>query len=714
MNGGLVRRCEWLLLAAIVLVAVVLRFAQFGDVPPGLHYDEAIDAKLAQDVRAGRWAIYFEEGWGREPLYHYLVAAALTLVPDPASALRLVSGALGVVQLLAAYFLFRQLFGVRTALIGAAWIAVLFWTVSTSRAGLRNITLTTLATLAALAFWQWLGSKNAGGRRQEASRGEQETGDGERTKAASINNHQSTIIPHPSSLILSGCLLGLTLYTYQPSRVVPLIYATLVAYLFLRNRAWVVSNWKAIAAFFLVALVVALPLAVFLATHPNAETGRGFQTEPVRALLSGDPRPALETAIATLKMFTFDGAGDPQPIYNVSGRPLFVGLGSLLFYAGLVVCVVRWRQPAYAFILIWLIVTLLPNMLTEPAPFFYRAIAAQTPVAALPAIGTVAVGEFFDRKNPLPHPPPHDGGGPGWGPLRSLRLIVVAGVATISLGQTALTTRHDYFDVWGRDPAVRFQYSAQHAAIARALDASPDATPVAVSGFFVEDADPIIFAQMLRRADLALRWFDARQSLVAVAEVADQRLALPSFTPLDDALARQFGDHLRTIDATPDFTLLAFDAAGFRSGLARWSRDARSPDGRSIALPASFDGRVLLVGYQLANPTSSADGEVLLLTAWRVTSEAQPSSTAIFAHLVDEQGDIVSQDDRLGFPRHTWRSGDEFVQAHRISLDGVSPGEYTLQIGIYDRADNARWTAQDRSGNSIGDRILVDRVEVQP
>src|SRR5512137_1909835 len=147
------RKTETLLLIAIVLIAIIFRFAAFKQVPPGLHYDEAIDAKLAQEIRSGAWPVYFEEGWGREPLYHYLVAFTLNFIPDPTSALRFVSGVLGLVQLLASYFLFRKLYGIPTALIGAAWLAALFWTVSTSRAGLRNITLTTLATLTALAFW---------------------------------------------------------------------------------------------------------------------------------------------------------------------------------------------------------------------------------------------------------------------------------------------------------------------------------------------------------------------------------------------------------------------------------------------------------------------------------------------------------------------------------------------------------------------------------
>ena len=678
------RSAEWVLLIAISTIAIVFRFAQFGQVPPGLHYDEAIDAHLAQEIRSGRWPIYFEEGWGREPLYHYLVAFTLNGVPDPASALRWVSGLLGLIQLLAAYFLFRRLFGVPAALIGAAWIAVLFWTVSTSRAGLRNITLTTLATLTALAFWH-----------------------------AWSNSRRADFSLHPSSFILPGLLLGLTLYTYQPSRVVPVIYLVFVIYLFFAHRALVRSLWKGFAVFFFVAISVSLPLGIFLATHPGAETDRAFQTEPIRALLNGGAAPILETATATLKMFTVEGGGDPQPIYNIPGRPLFVGLGAALFYMGLIVCLVRWRQPAYAFILIWLIVTLLPNLVTAPAPFFYRAIASQTPVSVLPAIGTVALADLFnrrargERREETENRPPLRS-------LRSLRFISVSAVAVISLGQTAITTQHDYFDVWGVDPDVRFQYSAAHTAIARALDASTETTPVAISGYFVEDADPYIFEQALHRRDLSLRWFDARSALVAVAGAADQRIALPVFTPLDESLAARFAATLRPITHTNDFAVYALDAAAFRSTLKGWSGSAHISNSTAVSLPVSFDGNVSLLGDEWPASVSRAESTLVLLTAWRVTGEWQPSSTAIFAHLLDVTGQIAAQDDRLGFPRHTWHTGDEFVQVHRISIADLPPGEYTLQMGVYTRQDGARWIAQDAMGRPIGDRVPLGQIEVRP
>ena len=664
------RKIEASLLIAIVLIAIIFRFAAFTQVPPGLHYDEAIDVKLAQEIRSGARPIYFEEGWGREPLYHYLVAFTLIFIPDPTSALRLVSGVLGLIQLLAAYVLFRKLFGVPTALIGVAWIAVLFWTVSTSRAGLRNITLTTLTTLTSLAFWTtW--SKVQSARDKGFSR-------------------------HPSAFILPGILLGLTLYTYQPSRVVPLIYVLFVVYLFWRERELIKANWKALALFFGVALVVAAPLLVYLLSHPGAETERVFQTEPIRAMLQGDMSKVLETTIATLKMFTAEG--DPQILYNLTGRPLFIGLGSLLFVIGLAVSVGRFKRPPYAFMLIWLVVTLLPNLVTAPAPFFYRAIAAQTAVAIMPAIATVAIGSWVTTGLAR-------GGRSSTASTSGIAATIL--IALLSLGQTALTTWQDYFEVWGGNKEVRFQYSAAYAEIAAALNTSPAATtPVAVSGYFIEDADPIIFGQTFPRSDVPVRWFDARDALVVAANAQRERVAVPSYTPLADELQSRFLSDVEPLAWSRDFKLYPLDADQFRAQLAKWAACADCP--------ARFGDQIELTGVQQPDRFSRTGGVWPVLTAWRVLSESQPGSTAIFVHLLDDRDQIVAQDDRLGVPRHTWHTGDEFVQVHRLNVENVPLGKYRLALGLYNRADDARWAATGPAGQPLGERIILGEIEVTP
>src|SRR5690606_30096598 len=104
---------------------------------------------------------------------------------------------------------------------------------------------------------------------------------------------------------------------------------------------------------------------------------------PVDALLQGDIQPLVQTTLATLGVFSV--SGDPRWTYSLPGRPLFDGLTALLFYGGLLIaCGRAWRQPQYAFSLIWLAVTLLPSALTPDAPSTVRLVGAMPVVYLMP------------------------------------------------------------------------------------------------------------------------------------------------------------------------------------------------------------------------------------------------------------------------------------------------------------------------------------------
>src|SRR3990172_11042342 len=177
----------------------------------------------------------------------------------------------------------------------------------------------------------------------------------------------------------------------------------------------------------------------------------------------------------------------------------------------------------------------------------------------------------------------------------------------------------------------------------RARYASPDTPPVAISGFFVEDADPYIFEQTLRRDDLLLRWFDARSALVAAGTGAEQRLALPSFTPLDESLAARFVSGVEPIAQTSEFAIYPLDIQAFRGEVDGWHGAATAPNGSEARLPISFAGSGQPLRYERPDSMSRGESELVLLTAWRVTGEAQPSPAAIFAHLLDAGGNLVEQ-----------------------------------------------------------------------
>jgi hypothetical protein len=310
----------------------------------------------------------------------------------------------------------------------------------------------------------------------------------------------------------------------------------------------------------------------------------------------------------------------------------------------------------------------------------------------MPAIATVALGKLVQRTGASRR---------SW-----LAPLVVALVAAVSLGQTALTTAQDYFEVWGSHPEVRFQYSAAYAEIAAALNTPTGATPVAVSGYFIEDADPVIFEQIFNRPDVPVRWFDARDALLAAALTHSERVAIPAYTPLAEELRTRFLQEVEPLAWSKEFKLYPLDVEQFRAQLAAWPP--------CVDCPVRFNDQIDLTGVEQPDRISRAAGVLPVLTAWQVVRESQPGSSAIFIHVLDDRDQIVAQDDRLGVPRHTWQPGDEFVQVHRLNVANVPPGKYRLALGLYDRVDNARWAAADRSGRALGDRIILGEIEVTP
>ena len=169
------------------------------------------------------------------------------------------------------------------------------------------------------------------------------------------------------------------------------------------------------------------------------------------------------------------------------------------------------------------------------------------------------------------------------------------------------------------------------------------------------------------------------------------------------------------ITSTKEFKIYPFDAAAFRSEIEQWATRPGAV-GTTPQLPVAFDGNIQLLGIERAVTISRTQAALVVLTAWRVTSEWQPSSTAIFIHVTDANGAIVgrAQDDRLGFPRHGWHTGDEFVQLQRIPIADVPPGNYVLELGVYTRDGGRRWMAQVANGQSLGDHISLGSIEVTP
>ena len=86
----------WAALIVILLVATFLRLYRLDSAPPGMPIDEIVDAGVVRAIAAGWRPIFIEQGWGREPLYHYIAALLFPFVRDGQMTIRLTSAFMGI------------------------------------------------------------------------------------------------------------------------------------------------------------------------------------------------------------------------------------------------------------------------------------------------------------------------------------------------------------------------------------------------------------------------------------------------------------------------------------------------------------------------------------------------------------------------------------------------------------------------------------------
>ena len=731
-------------LVALLIVAGFLRFHQLDAVPPGMTHDEAAFGAEAEIVLAGRTPIYFPLGYGHEPLYGYLVALAFALLGRSLLALRVTSAVCGLLVVVETYLVGRALYGRRTAWIAAAWMAVAFWPLSLSRQALRAVTLPMLWLPA--AWWFWRGLRGS----------------------PDVKPRWPRVLGNGA---LAGLFLGSSFYTYMASRAAWLVFPLFMLYLLLpvvpdcqrRTRLAFRRAWPVAAVTLAVAALIALPLAIYLGTHPGAEVRVDVMMNPIRELLHGKPREVLRHTWDALRVFSW--IGDRFWAYNIPGRPIFNWIGSLAFYSGVAWAVWHWREPRQAFLLIWLLVGLAPAMPTTNEGIYLRAIVAQ------PATYLLVAGAFSAAYRGLRALARRRA--PSAAPLWANAAWIVLALAV--LGVEAGRTYRTYFVEWATDPETRMIYNHNLVATAQYLrdrlpvgagadatlgdkrtsDAnqsspnsdssnsdSPNSDSLARPAIGISALhplyyhDPWIFRYVAQRPDLAVRWFDGRGGIVYPG-TGEARYVFSAKTPLDPALRAEFEAgatwieqrQLDPADENPTFDVwlwhggeaLAQTLETLQASSLLWvSPETRfdRPELRHVLQGEVQFGHApalaALVGYRL-NGTSFRPGDVVeLVTYWRTLERvSQEDDWVTFVHLLDVDSNLTGSADVLDCPPTGWYPGDIVVQVHRFQVgpDSAPGTQAYLELGFYRRSTGRLPVVVD--GQAIADRVLLAPVEVR-
>lgn len=359
------------LLVAIFLLAVFMRLWQFGSVPFGTWYDEAISGLQAVS-------------WNSEPLFRpqfkennpgqliFLFATAVRWFGRSTQALRTVQVAFGLIGVLAAYLFGRTLRGPRFGLALAFFVAVARWHVNFSRIAMPGID-TPMFEFLTLFFLTRLLQR---GRLRDAA--------------------------------WAGISLGLGLSVYSAFRLFLLAGGLFIAlapglwpgwWARRRDGRWWLKLGARLGVLVLGVWLAALPVIHFAQHNPDEFWGRVQRT----AIFNIRDEPDLGKAIwETFRthLLMFNVRGDNNGRHNLPGEPMLDPAMGVLFGLGVGLALARWRQPANLFFLLLLPVGLAGGALSLDfeAPQSLRSIAALPAVMYFCALALAALGRQAERQ----------------------------------------------------------------------------------------------------------------------------------------------------------------------------------------------------------------------------------------------------------------------------------------------------------------------------
>jgi 4-amino-4-deoxy-L-arabinose transferase-like glycosyltransferase len=634
-----VYRYRFFILAAITALGAFLRLYQITALPPGDGYDTAQYGLDALQILDGARPIFLAANFGREALFSYLVALVYLFTGPGALGIHLTSALIGTATIPAVYFAARELFGgermalqVWIPLLAALVTAVSYWHLNYSRAGLRVIWVPFFAALITAFLWRGL--------RRESR----------------------------WSLAAAGFLLGLSQYTYQAARLLPLLVLAGFLLTYLSRRTFTRSDLINMLLTFGLALLVFAPLGFFAYRHPEVFNDRLRQTALLEEGENFKEQAAAvgDQTLIALRMFFMEG--DDEPLYTIPGRPSLSPFLALAFIAGILAALWRWKKPAMFYLLIWLVLLTTPAMIADQAATAKRALGAFPAVAILIALGLVVPYLLLTRRTAVKERWP-----------RILYAVLVAA----SLLWTTYVTYIDYFIHWGQDPALPAHYQREHTEVGLGIAAIPQEDTVLISPFSADH--PAIQLNSLRHPNM--RSYDGHRCLL----IPDSGgwpihyFIVPGETERSlEQLSSLFPDGMITEGPTrPDR-----DEPYYLSFTVPQVAPLQIADPDDLII--NWEDKIGLLDFAVL-PQNPEPGDTLTITlTYHVFEDLELDYTA-YLHLIDQQDTsltLISQVDSQpcggALPTSTWRAGDTIRDTLELNIpEGTSPGIYQLATGFY-------------------------------
>ncbi len=731
-------RSPWMSLVLVAIVSALLRYPALGSIPPGFHFDEGGEGVAATDVWNGVYRIWWPIGGGKEPLMAYAVQPFLRVFGFTVVALRTYSATMGVIAVLATWWLAKELFtsfvtesdsqpsplvltrpGPRATLAGLG-LATAFWHVAYSRIAFRALAMPAVEGLALAWLWHAL-------RRSESS------------------GRLARSWPHFAG---AGALIGLGAYTYLAGRFVPislvLFFVAEAGLARLRGeQPLVFYHFKGLSLSVVAALLVFAPLFVFFVQRPAAFIERAGAVSIFNpAWNQGDLwGTLLRTTLTTLGTFTAL-TGDPNPIANLTGRPMLGPILAPFFWLGVLIAIWRvvhsisksdqstgrlsaaaasyTRSPApYLFLLCWWPVMLLPGILApEDAPHHLRIIGTAPATYILVAIGLEQISNLKYLIPVLREHPPRKGHGAGDTRVSNLGSSIsnplsqilasrfVAWLPFIIFIPIGLVTARGYFVRWARLPELYMAFDVYAVELAEqmAAETDPSAVTVIPMDLRAEHEARHYTLDFLYRGDTPYYYLPVDEATAAdrLTQIAAGHETL--------RVVRWLQDKHAAADEREVVTFLL-------------ARSARLVDEETYPVYRIETWMLPTAHTTFALPTIETDvgatfGGVLRLEAADISGVAETVAVALrwaplaamdvdytaSLRLVAVDGSVATQKDRL--LRHNWHQGTSLWPPETVNeyylLPPASPGEYQVHVVVYDPGTLAPLMADGAAEISLG------------
>jgi 4-amino-4-deoxy-L-arabinose transferase-like glycosyltransferase len=483
VSASLADRKKWNLweigsLIAILIIAAFMRLHRLNEIPFGLWYDEADNGLSALAIlRQSEYLPVFVKSTNLPAHFLYLIALSFQTFGVSVLAIRRVSVAFGLATVLASFFLGSELFNRRLGLVLAFFLAVSRWDVNWSRIGMHGVSVPFFEILSAvLSLWAL--------------------------------RKQNLVL-----YTLAGLSLGLGLCFYTPLYFFLVVMGVFLLFLWLRKHDLFHSTWRGFLFLALGAVVVSVPISQFALHQPDSFSDR----LSVTSIFTGKSTQEAWNAIArtTREHFLmFNYHGDNNGRHNLPGEPMLDPISGAFMVLGAALSLWRIRQPGSFLFIIWLLIMLLPGILSLDfeSPQSLRAIGSLPPAYLLAVVPIHALWQEWEQSS-------------GKYPIGYFILPLF-----VFLGAAGYNNYHVYFDLQSRNSASWNSFSTPQTIAAKEITKLGTQTDVYLGVFYYNSPtikflapETIIKYHLLETYDALPIQNDGGKTMVFFVDAEDQK-----------------------------------------------------------------------------------------------------------------------------------------------------------------------------------------------